>query len=583
MSADVSRHLSKDADAFVRWGGRVPIILGATGHRNIDVEDAKLRTALKTQCADLKDRYKHSPFVILSALAEGADRLIAEIAMEAPLSAELIAVLPMPQEDYERDFATVESKDQFRNLLKRATAVKTAAVPPGDAWKADGEPRNMQYARAGSIIVDHAQVFFSIWDGKPARGTGGTADQVAWFEAGESPNVYSLHNDAVSPLDPLEPGLSIRIDPVSGETTELESPLPKQVETGRKSNIRWILARTNRYNCDVLRNEARIAAGDPLITEDVGEVVNLALTYKVYRASDSLSVHFRDKVRFTDSVIYTLALGAVTVFNFVSGKAEAPWIYLGITFVMAMLAARVWFRSIDNRFLEYRCLAEAMRTLFFWRNAGVQRSLWIKYLSRQLGVIHWVRHAVRSVEFCQDCRFPNVQADDSFRTRGIQIARKYWIGNQADWFARKETYHASRSKFWKRLARVAFAAAFATAIALALMTIIPGQHGTLWNEYVEPVRYGDYWQALLGLLAGGGVAARGFLSRRAHLELTKQYAAQRQIFETARWMLETIKHDPQPSWTADKILEKLGEEALQEQAEWLWLRHTRPFEMPAAG
>ena len=54
------------------------------------------------------------------------------------------------------------------------------------------------------------------------------------------------------------------------------------------------------------------------------------------------------------------------------------------------------------------------------------------------------------------------------------------------------------------------------------------------------------------------------------------------IFECASRMLDKIKDDPKPEWTAVQILEKLGQEALQEQAEWLWLRHTRPFEVPAA-
>jgi len=94
--------------------------------------------------------------------------------------------------------------------------------------------------------------------------------------------------------------------------------------------------------------------------------------------------------------------------------------------------------------------------------------------------------------------------------------------------------------------------------------------------------YGDLWQAALGLFAAGGLAARGFLSRRAHLELMKQYASQRQIFAAASRMLETIETGRNPDWTAKAILEKLGEEALYEQAEWLWLRHTRPFELPTA-
>ncbi len=102
MCADVSE--AANANAFQHWGGRVPIMVGATGHRNVDAKDAKLIAALKAQCALLRERYEHSPFVILSALAEAADRLVAQIAMEE-LSADLIAVLPMPQQEYERDFA----------------------------------------------------------------------------------------------------------------------------------------------------------------------------------------------------------------------------------------------------------------------------------------------------------------------------------------------------------------------------------------------------------------------------------------------------------------------------------------------
>ena len=115
-----------------------------------------------------------------------------------------------------------------------------------------------------------------------------------------------------------------------------------------------------------------------------------------------------------------------------------------------------------------------------------------------------------------------------------------------------------------------------------MLTVIPhGGGGSLWESWVKPDNYSDLWQVALGLFAGGGVAARGFLMRRAHLELAKQYASQRQIFETASRMLDKIKDDPKPEWTAVQILEKLGHEALQEQTEWLWLRHTRPFEMPS--
>jgi hypothetical protein len=584
MPDEVSQALAANADADRRWGGRAPIMLGVVGHRNIDTKNKKLAAALKKQCALLRGRYKHSPFVILSALAEGADRLMANIALKE-LQAELIAVLPMPEGEYERDFETAESKAEFRSLLKRALCVKIAPAPPGQAsWASEGEPRNERYARAGAIIVDHVQVLFAIWDGEPARGTGGTADQVAWFKRGDSPAAYSLHRDAISPLDPLEPGLLIRVDPATAQVRIINCPpFEGRQQSGAKSNIRSILARTNRYNCDVLRHHSLVAGNRSLAAESTGETHDLAITAGVHRASDALSLHFAEKARNSDTIVYSLALGAVLIFNFVSSKEAAPWIYLGITAIMAVLAARVWFWSIDNRFLEYRCLAEAARTLFFWRIAGVRRSLWITCLSRQLGAMHWVRHAVRAIEFCQDCPRPAAQHSIRSDSDGLHIAERFWVSHQKDWFKKKELEHLKRSKFWKTVSRLAIGASFVTAIILAALTAIPGGNGqTLWDVWVNGDLSGDLWQAALGLFAGGGVAARGFLSRRAHLELAKQYASQRLIFENASRMLDKIKGEMKPEWTATTILEKLGQEALQEQAEWLWLRHTRPFEVPAA-
>ena len=261
MRATVSEAVIK-LDAFRRWGGRVPILIGAAGHRNIRPGDTKLADALKDECVRLRKRCKYSPFVVLSALAEGADRLVARVAMKE-LSAELIAVLPMPQKEYEQDFQTEESKAEFRALLSRALFIKEAPVPQGAAsWTVEGEPRNRQYARAGAIVADHAQVLFALWDGKPARGTGGTGDQVAWFERGGTPNEYSLYKEAMSPLDPLEPGVSIRIDPVNAKVLRTKCPAQANARgASATSDIGQILALTDRYNRDVLCHKTLIASG----------------------------------------------------------------------------------------------------------------------------------------------------------------------------------------------------------------------------------------------------------------------------------------------------------------------------------
>ena len=468
------------------------------------------------------------------------------------------------------------------HFLNSAVCMKIAAVPEGDAWKIDGEPRNEQYARAGSIIVEHAQVLFAIWDGQKVRGTGGTADQVRWFERGYAPNRYSLYKDALSPLSPLEPGLRIVIDPATAQVTLGET---RQPQAG-KSDMRQILKRTDRYNQDAARNGTRSRQSTSIV-EDVREpapavkqaqeaVKTLSIADGVYRAANYTSMSFANKVRASDAIVYSLALIAVAAFNLVSNNRLAPWLYLGVTLVMLILTGRIRLFSVDNRFLEYRCLAEAMRTLFFWRCAGIARPVWLAYLSRQAGAVHWIRHAVRTVEFCQDCRLLQLKADGLAGLPGVPFVKTAWVEAQGKWFLKKELEHARSVKIWKWIERGAIIASFIVAIALALLTVLPGGGAHWWDSYVEPKGYGDLWQIGLGLFVAGGLAARGFLSRRAHLELAKQYASQRQIFETANRMLD----DPKSDWKPEEILERLGDEALQEQSEWVWLRHTKPFEVP---
>ena len=120
-------YISDDAVSPTPALGLVPIVVGITGHRDILVEDRSvLRGALRRELDRLALENPHSPKLLLSGLAEGADRLAAFCALEAGW--QLGAVLPLPQADYETDFESAESLAEFRYLLSRAAWVKVAGA-----------------------------------------------------------------------------------------------------------------------------------------------------------------------------------------------------------------------------------------------------------------------------------------------------------------------------------------------------------------------------------------------------------------------------------------------------------------------
>lgn len=120
------------------------------------------------------------PVSVVSALAEGADRLVADIVLDVP-GASLIAILPDEPSVYETDFASNGSVEQFRAFLQRAEAV--SVVP-------DAGSRHANFEAAGHIMLQRIDVLIALWDGEPARGRGGTAEIVAAARATEMPVLW---------------------------------------------------------------------------------------------------------------------------------------------------------------------------------------------------------------------------------------------------------------------------------------------------------------------------------------------------------------------------------------------------------
>lgn len=146
-------------------GDRVRI--GVTGHRFL-AEVEKLRASVAEALDLITGAFPGRKLQCLSALAEGADRMVAHAVLER--GGELTAVLPLPEDDYITDFDSPASKAEFRDLLAQATKVIQL---PATAT------RNEAYEEGGLWVLDNSDVLIAIYDGKPAQGRGGTADIVA--------------------------------------------------------------------------------------------------------------------------------------------------------------------------------------------------------------------------------------------------------------------------------------------------------------------------------------------------------------------------------------------------------------------
>ena len=123
-----------------------PLRIGVTGHRWTD-EPPLLRLRIRATLRCLMNLpAAEAGMLVVSPLAEGADRLVAEEALS--LGAAIECPLPLNREDYERDFVSSGSLAEFRDLLARASSVDELG---GDGSTVVGFRRRLQSARKASL------------------------------------------------------------------------------------------------------------------------------------------------------------------------------------------------------------------------------------------------------------------------------------------------------------------------------------------------------------------------------------------------------------------------------------------------
>lgn len=134
-----------------------------TGHRVLEPESTEIwvRKAIDS----FLDHYIGTELVGYSCLAVGSDQLFAELIVEK--GGKLVAVLPFAE--YESTLSG-RGLHKFRKLLAQASSQVLAG----------NSDRDSAYSAANQHLVNCVDILLAVWDGKPARGQGGTEEAVTY-------------------------------------------------------------------------------------------------------------------------------------------------------------------------------------------------------------------------------------------------------------------------------------------------------------------------------------------------------------------------------------------------------------------
>lgn len=150
-------------------------VVGFTGHRQL-ADPAGAAESIKQVLTELQ-REAPGEWIAQSSVATGGDQLFVRAALELKLGWE--ALLPLPLVDFARDFPAEEWRE-VQALLTHAEHTEVVAEPGS---------REEAYLTGGFEIVNNCDLLLALWDGKSARGKGGTADVVAYARAMQRPLV----------------------------------------------------------------------------------------------------------------------------------------------------------------------------------------------------------------------------------------------------------------------------------------------------------------------------------------------------------------------------------------------------------
>ena len=446
--------------------GRLPFALriGVTGHRELANPDAlvpAIDEAIQALTQRVLGPQAEPSLLVISALAEGADRLVARQVLARP-AAELEVVLPLPVHEYLHDFPAEASKDEFTDLLGRAARVWHA--PPGGS-------REEAYERAGRHMVDRADMIIALWDGQPSRGRGGTASIVSYARDQGVPVAWVNTAQTSEPEFWYDQERAARVEEAAREFREYNSAEIR--EFAARERAEW-------------QRLAPAAGGTGqagtfgLACESVGRWV---LPYFV--RADVLASRVERVFNVTSWAMFLAAAGAVVIVACqVAFAPHQPWIaaleilLLLLLVVMPLISRR---RRLLDRWISYRFLAERLRSGYFLALAGAgdrpapadrnERAAWSSDPTEV-----WLRRALEEVTALR----PQVRIGPGDLVRLRDYLCDQWLGAQIQYHEKS----ARRQGMWDGRLFAATGVLFAlTAVAAFLHLLGWGEHSGKASEF----------------------------------------------------------------------------------------------------
>ena len=508
----------------------IPIVVGVTGHRNLRSEDRdKLFTAVTNELTALMRRCPHSPFRMLTSLAEGADLLCADAA-EA-LGIPLIVALPTDADTYTKDFPETDRK----RFLSHCEAAESVFVVPPTERKPDDPDMDFRYRQAGIYVSLHSHVLLALWDGDTSFKDG----------CGTAAAVHFALDGSFSPIDCLPPRSreNEAVIHIVCPRDDGTAPAAAVQFLGDEKTLSDILKRTDAFNARVSDEPAPA----PFAFDSDPALLRMG---KLYAAADALSLSAAKTYRRVLALLAILGT-ALTVSFLLYDEAELFWMILatGAMLLLSILIRRYAVRSdCHGRYLAYRVLAESLRVQSFLRYAGsATEAFWLLPLT-QRAETKWVLCALCALTACP----PSAKK---------HATRSEWADGQRAYHERALKKATKQQQKSDRVVQIALLLSVLLYVAALLFELFSGSLGLPALLRVnDPNLYRSILKLALGSLSAATLFIAGFYGKQS---LSRRIADHARLASFYRAV-----SDRQKDGESEALLVLLAREELIENGHW---------------
>lgn len=487
----------------IRYG--LPITVGITGHRDIKNSD-RIIEILREQMQAVQQQFPDTPLYALSALAEGADRFFADLALSMQGWA-LHVILPMQPEIYQQDFKADSSQAEFKRLCEAAQSCTIVhPVVPGseEQIKGGGLHRDLQYAKAGIFMARRSHILMSIWDGKQPKGLGGTAQIIQFRETGNL-NI-NFDKDGVKGLTPAVKDLLLPVNPLYAAEIGLVCKIfcerstvcenQEEVAARRLYEVEWTEGANSRPNLSELlklfSGEKSAHAED--IVSELRQMNELNKQINDYAAENpgilnlipdysEVDIKFKTPVLATRCLLDTMITTrtktirrrmkfvfiAIAMYLLASSRSPGDsedWVTVSIILsLLILLCISFVIKKIglikENSDLSYkRSVVEGLRIQDYWNISGIQKAVFLNYPKQENRLLCKIHLALQG-----NCLSSSAQEgfDDA-----VEHVKERWVNDQIRYYKKSIKL---KTDFSKRFSKASIVLFFVGVVLLAGVAI----------------------------------------------------------------------------------------------------------------